>query len=176
MNHRATAPVADSRTSSLSFPGNSGDMTKSVCANNTDRHMKLLAILLLVTTVAAYSATPPADDAELARRLVGTWITDPADKSPAVSTVTYNSDGTGSELVRLREQPESASVRVTTRWSIKEGILTLKSVASSDPEKIPVGLELKDRIISISADRFEFEAYAGYGDGKGTRGVKVRKK
>jgi hypothetical protein len=138
--------------------------------------MKLLPILLLVSTMFAYAAKAPINDAELSRRLIGTWVTDPADKGQFVSTATYNADGTGTESVRLRDQSESSSVRLTTRWFIKEGILTLKSMTSSDPQRIPVGLELKDRVISISEDRFVFEADEGYGDSKGKQGVKVRKK
>lgn len=115
-------------------------------------------------------------DAELARLLVGTWITNPDDKSQVVSTITYKSDGTGTESVRLRDQPESTSIVVTTRWSIKDDILSLKSVTSSDPQRIPVGIELKDRIISISENRFVFEAFEGYDKAiKGTQGTQVRK-
>ena len=76
----------------------------------------------------------------------------------------------------MRDQPESTSVRITTQWFIKDRILTLKSVTSSDPQRVPVGLELKDRIVSISEDRFVFEAYEGYGDTKGKQEVKVRRK
>jgi hypothetical protein len=138
--------------------------------------MKLLHTVLLVSALFAVAATAPSGDAELKRRLVGTWVTDPADRGHFVSTVTYNADGTGSESVRMRDQPESTAVRLSTHWSIKDGILTLKSLTSSDPERIPIGLELKDRIISISEERFVFEAYEGYGDAKGKQEVKVRKK
>jgi hypothetical protein len=37
-------------------------------------------------------------------------------------------------------------------------------------------LELKDRIVWVSGDRFVFEADGGYGEGKGMQGVKIRKK
>ena len=52
----------------------------------------------------------------------------------------------------------------------------MKSISSSDPQRVPVGTELKDRIISISEDRFVLEDYEGYGDGKERQEVKVRKK
>jgi len=116
------------------------------------------------------------DDKELAKRLVGTWTTDPAELGPIVSTATYKADGTGTELVRPRDQPESAGVRVTTTWSITNGILRIKSIASSDPQRIPVGIDLKDRIISISADKFVFEALGGYGETNEKRSTKLRKK
>lgn len=140
------------------------------------RQLKAVPVVLFASTMFAAAATAQSDDAALARRLVGTWVTDPASESQGLSTATYNADGTGTESVRLRDQPESAAVRLTTRWSIKDGILTLKSLTSSDPQKVPVGLELKDRIISITAERFVFEAHAGYGKGNGKRDVKLRKR
>jgi hypothetical protein len=116
----------------------------------------------------------PIDDTELAHRLIGTWITDPAEKSDYISTTTYNPDGTGTEEVRLPGRPESASVRVTTRWSVKDHVLHMNSLASSDPRIVPIGLKLSDRIVSISDDRFVFEAGEEYGWGKGMQGAKVR--
>src|SRR5579859_239135 len=137
---------------------------------------RLLSLALRFTVVLANAASITLEDKELAKRLVGTWITDPGEPGPTVSTVTYNADGTGSEVVRLREQSESAGVRVTTIWSITNGVLCIKSIASTDPQRIPVGINLKDRIISISANKFVFEAFDGYGDSNGKRSTKIRKK
>jgi len=67
-------------------------------------------------------------------------------------------------------------VWVTTAWNLRDGILTIKSTASSDPAKIPVGVELKDRIVSISEESFTFERYDGYGQTNGKRETRVRKK
>lgn len=141
---------------------------------NQSVRMKPFRTLLLVGALFACAAKAPFDDAALTRQLVGTWTNDPAQAGPVVSTTTYNLDGTGVETVRLSSQPESDGVRVTTEWSVKDGVLILKSVASSDPQRIPAGIELKDRILSISNDRFVFETCDGYGGNKGRQGVKVR--
>jgi hypothetical protein len=137
---------------------------------------RIVTTLLLLATSLVGAATMTLDDKDLTKRLIGTWMTDPAGTEPMVSTATYNPDGTGSELVRPRGEPESAAVRVTTRWSITNAVLHITSTASSDPQKIPVGIKLQDRIISISADKFVFEALDGYGESKGQRSTKLRKK
>lgn len=139
-------------------------------------HARIVAMLLLLATSLLGAATMTLDDKDLAKRLVGTWMTDPAAAEPMVSTATYKADGTGSELVRPRGESESVAVRVTTRWAITNSVLHITSTASSDPQKIPVGIKLQDRIISISADRFVFEALDGYGESKGKRSTKLRKK
>ncbi len=135
-----------------------------------------LLFAFLISAALTRAASLPIDDADIASRLVGTWINDPSDKSEPESTVTYNSDGTGVEVIHLPGQSGSGTVRVTTRWSIKNQILTLKSTESSDPQKIPVGIELKDRIISISDEKFVFETYDGYGGHIGKQSVRLRKK
>jgi hypothetical protein len=139
-------------------------------------HARTITSFLLLITSLLGAATMTLDDKDLAKRLVGTWVNDPAGTEAMVSTATYNPDGTGMELVRPRGAPESAGVRVSTRWSITNSVLCITSTASTDPQKIPVGINLKDRIVSITADRFVFEALDGYGDTKGKRTTKIRRK
>ncbi len=136
----------------------------------------ILPVLLLLSTLVAYAEKETTDDSALTRRLIGTWDPDPTDKSRFVGTAIYHADGTGVEYVHLRDQPVSTSVIITTRWSIKDGILCLKCVSSSDPQRPPVGTQLQDRIISFSDDRCVFEDYKGYGDGKEKQEVKIRRK
>ena len=138
--------------------------------------VRIVITLLLLATLVAGATTMTLDDKDLTKRLIGTWITDPAGTELAVSTATYSADGTGSEFVRARGEPESAAVRVTTRWSITNAVLHITSTASTDPQKIPVGIKLQDRILWISADKFVFEALDGYGQSKGQRSTKLRKK
>jgi len=137
---------------------------------------KLGVYSFFLTIAVASAATMALNDKELAKRLVGTWSTDPSDPGPITGTATYKADGTGTQVVRPRGEPETASVRVTTRWSITNAVIYMTSTASSDPERIPVGINLKDRIISISADKFEFEALDGYGETNGKRETRIRKK
>ena len=119
-------------------------------------------------------ATPPLSDEQLASRLVGTWRTSPGDTSGYVSTATYNADGTGIEVVSFPVQHGENDVELTTRWSIENSILHMNSIASSDPKRIPVGLELKDRILSITDEKYEYEGFEGYGGYEGMREFKVR--
>ncbi len=135
--------------------------------------MKILSLILLVGTLAVCDGKQPSDDTELTRNIVGSWETDPPDKNQTASTSTYNADDTGSEIVRL---PDGTYVLVTTHWSIKKGILTLKNDTSTDTKLIPIGIVLKDRIVEISETRFVYESYEGYGKAKGKRETKVRKK
>ncbi len=137
---------------------------------------KLGVYCLLLITAVAIAATMTLDDKELAKRLVGTWLTDPSEPGPMVSRATYKADGTGTEVVWRRGDRESVGVRVTTRWSVTNEVLYITSTGSSDAQKIPVGIHLKDRIISITADKLVFEALDGYGEGKGKRATKIRRK
>lgn len=138
--------------------------------------MKRLSVVLVLGMMFALVTAARADDADLTRRLVGTWIDAPASKAPLVSTVTYNADGSSTASIWERGQPESTGVQITVHWSIKDSILSLKSVTSSDPKRVPVGVELKDRIVSISEDRFVFETFEGYGENNGKQDTKIRKK
>ena len=139
--------------------------------------MNLRLIILTVGLSLGAFLAAQADDAVSTRQLIGTWVSDPAStRNPFVTIVTYNTDGTGAESLHLRDQPESTSIRLTTRWSVKDSVLSLRSITSSDPQKIPVGLELKDHIISLTEDKFVFEAEEGYGSGKGTQESRVRQK
>jgi hypothetical protein len=113
-------------------------------------------------------------DDELASRLVGTWKSGPEDSATHASTATYNPDGTGVEVVSFPDRPQDPAVEVTTKWRIEDGILHLNSIASTDPQRVPVGLSLKDRIVSITDDRFEYAGSDGYGGYEGMREFKVR--
>ena len=136
--------------------------------------MRLLTLLLLLSSFVVRAGEPTGKDAELSKRLQGSWVTDPAEKSSSTTKATYRADGTGEDVVRIGKGPDAAIVRLTTRWSVKDGKLCLESIASSHPQIIPIGLKLKDIIVSISDDRLVLEAFQGYGASKGTRSVQVR--
>jgi len=54
------------------------------------------------------------------------------------------------------------------------GILAIVSISSSDPQRIPAGIQLKDRIISISETELIFEPFEGYGESAPKRVIKKR--
>jgi hypothetical protein len=117
---------------------------------------------------------PPISDAELAGRLVGTWATNPDDAKTHASLSTYNSDGTGREVVSFPGSEGERDVELVINWTIQDGVLHLKSVSSSDPDRIPVGLELKDRVLAITDEKFEYTGDEGYRGFEGMRELKVR--
>jgi len=120
-------------------------------------------------------AEPPAvKDAELTKQLLGTWVTAPSDKISSPGTDTYHADGTGVEVIQVGKGADMKIVRLTTRWSVRDGKLCLDCVTSNNPKIVPVGMHLKDIIVSISNDRLVLEAFEEYGNAKGTRATRVR--
>jgi hypothetical protein len=89
---------------------------------------------------------------------------------------TYNVDGHGVELLWPVGQPESTALRIETRWSVTNHVMVVIGVKSSDPGKVPVGMELKDRILSITSDQYVFEPESGYGDMEKKRQTRIRVK
>ena len=138
--------------------------------------MRALITFIMFLTVAACGATKTQSDADISKALVGTWIDAPSDQEPMHGRVTYFADGHGVELVWPAGQPESTAVRIETQWSVTNNILILTSVKSSNPQIVPIGVEIRDHIISISADQFVFEPADGYGDIEKKRHVRIRQK
>jgi len=141
-------------------------------ANN---NMIQILSLFLLCAMTVWAEKPANNDAELGRQLLGTWVTEPTEKNSDRTTATYHANGTGEEEVHIGKGADVKIIRLTTRWSVIDGKLCLDSVTSSNPKMIPVGLKLKDIIVSISNDRLVLEAFEGYGSGKGTRATRVRK-
>ena len=137
--------------------------------------MKKLLTLFLLCGMTLWAEQPTVNDAELTKKLLGTWVTDPSDKISDPGTVTYHADGTGEDVIHVGKGTDVKIVRLTTRWSVKDGKLCLDCVTSSNHEIVPIGLKLKDIIISISNERLVLEAFEGYGSGKGTRAIQVRR-
>ncbi len=138
--------------------------------------MRTFAALLLLFVALVARGADATDDASLTHRLIGTWVSGPADKGPFAATVTYNTNGTGLGVLQSAGDSTNVEVRVEIQWSITNGILTIKCLRWTDP-RLPTGKVLKDRIISISEDKFVYETYEGYSAGAtGQRRVRVRKK
>jgi hypothetical protein len=136
--------------------------------------MKQLLTLFLLTAMTVCAEQSGIKDAELKKQLLGTWVTATDDKVSDSTTSTYYADGTGEEVVHVGKGADMRIVRLTTRWSVRDGKLCLDSVTSSNRTIVPVGLRLKDIIVSVSNDRLVLEAFEGYGSAKGTRTTRVR--
>lgn len=115
------------------------------------------------------------DDKQLAECLLGTWVSDPASNSSPASTTTYNSDGTGTEVLHWEDNPDREDVEIRTAWSVRDGILHIESVASSKPNLVPNGLKLSDRIESATTDRLVFVTHGGYEPNWEEKRVMIRK-
>ena len=87
----------------------------------------------------------PAPDAELSRRIVGTWWI--ADEHSVPSETTYASDGT----FVFRTLPPKRTVAGGS-WRIENGVLLIEVQQSNNPEQIPVGFSTGDRIVGMRAD------------------------
>jgi hypothetical protein len=138
--------------------------------------MRQLILILSQAALVGCKSTPRSNqrDHALEIKLEGTWLTVPSENQAFSSKATYRSDGTGIERVWSSGQPESQAVRVETSCAITNGILTIVSISSSDPQKIPSGIELKDRIISVSETELIFEPIEGYGGSAPKRVIKKR--
>ncbi len=189
------APLTVTNTTVTNVPGINAPITNALVTNipaiNLSRTnapaTNVLAKSPLVTNVPTTNlplagplltnSLPVTGDTNYTRVLVGTWVNDPGDKERVSSTVSYNADGTGFELIRPGAGPGAhAAIRVDTQWSITNGVLTIKCVKATDP-MIPVNLVLKDRIISMTEDRFVFETLEGYPDNAiGKKHVRLKKK
>ncbi len=121
--------------------------------------MKTLFTVLCFTVVQVWAASAPSD--ELSQLLVGTWQSQPISDKHPIGQSTYFADGTGIEMVPKKD-PSAPLTRVSLKWRIKDKVLILTSVSSSDPDHVPVGVEIQDRIVSLTAEQFVFEPVAGY--------------
>ena len=100
---------------------------------------KLTLLVAMLTMALAGADSTALGDKELAKRLLGTWVTDPLVVSGSggwESTRTYKADGTGTEVVQPGQQPRSAAIRVTFVWSITNSVLFVKGTVLTDPQKI----------------------------------------
>ena len=138
--------------------------------------MRALIVFLMFLAVAVCAATKTQSDADISKALVGTWIAAPSDHEPIQGRVTYFADGHSVELVWPAGQPESTAVRIESQWLVTNSMLILTSVKSSNPQIVPIGIQIKDHIISISEDQFVYEPAEGYGDIEKKRQVRIRQK
>jgi hypothetical protein len=119
-------------------------------------------LFVFLMAVWARADTKPESDADIAAALVGTWVDQSPIQEMVADRITYFAGGQGVDFIWAAGQPESTAMRIDTRWSVTNRILVLTSVKSSDTRNVPVGIVLKDRILSISSNQFVFEPFDGY--------------
>jgi hypothetical protein len=111
-------------------------------------------ILLAFVLVSWGEEAPPTTDAELAARIVGTWVRPAGGELPYIDQ-TYRPDGTFGCF--MFGPPPHRRADFSGKWEIKSGYLNREIVTTTDPERLPIGLKSSDKIIKLTKDEFVFE-------------------
>lgn len=109
------------------------------------------AILLGAFLASCQESLPARTDAEMAAKIVGTWIAD-ADGMLAYMEKTYRPDGTSEGF--LLDETAGRRVAFTSSWKINNGYLNGEVLTSTDPEGLPVGAKYSDKIVKVTNKRF----------------------
>jgi hypothetical protein len=133
----------------------------------------LSVIALALTALGADQPKLGKSDAELAKLMLGSWTPDPKARPEIDAITTYRADGTVTENVWTRGQQPSTGLKAKAGWSVKNGCILFRIIESNDPN-MPVGLELKQRILSLTDDRLDYELMDGYGADVGDRSTDLR--
>jgi hypothetical protein len=120
----------------------------------------LLPLLLLVGCKTALNV--PSQDEALTKSIIGSWVNPPVNEQSLYLESTYRADGTGEELFWAKDQSRTNAIQVQTLWTIKNGLLSVYYLRSSDPKSMPEGKGIKDKIFSMSKNKFTYEPYEGY--------------
>ena len=115
-----------------------------------------------------------AEDVALARQILGIWQAVPDDKSPYVTTFEFGPEGEGGEVFSMPPNRDFVPIRATFRWAVRDGVLSIESLSSSDPKQLPVGTKRQARILSIVEDRLVYESLDDQGNSDGKQLVLVR--
>jgi hypothetical protein len=59
---------------------------------------------------------------------------------------------------------------------VKDRILLVRSIASTDPQRVPPGIQLMDRIIAITDEKFIWETAEGYRGNPAERHTSIKQK
>src|SRR5260221_4134880 len=143
---------------------------------NASQLLKVLAVSVMLFVGCRSLDARRTSDSDLARRLVGTWVSDVSEPRPFRNKAVYRPNGTGTEILWRSDRQETSAMRVETRWTITNGLPGITSVQSSDVRRVPVGLVLRDRLVSISADQLIFEPVGGYEGSPPPRETRLREK
>jgi hypothetical protein len=134
-----------------------------------------ITTLLVAFIIFLNSSARATEDREIASMLVGTWRGDPlaAEREPK-SSITYSNDGAGIQTIFFVNGVMTNEVIINFSWFVTNQCVVLKSIKSSHPAVVPVGLELRDRIISITPEKYIFESDEGYSSAIKQRRARIR--
>ena len=115
--------------------------------------MRLLYLGLMIAGCAApVMAAEKPGDAEITRLLVGEWTTNISGgaERKVDGTITYAGGGTFVAAGKVEiTDGEPADVRVEGTWKVSGGAVVHAVTKSSHPGLAPVGVELKETVVSI---------------------------
>lgn len=119
----------------------------------------LFCFLFLVWPVFAQSPLRPGSntDGELAAKLIGTWRFHDPDSS---SDTTFSKDGTARGTIEYYDEQGNSTFQVDfiSEWKVENGQLVARIVESNKPDRLPIGAQSSDTILSVSDYRFVFLA------------------
>jgi hypothetical protein len=104
--------------------------------------------------LASTSVGSKAEDARIAKLLVGTWEVSSSEEEKVSGTITYYADGTGSMVGWQLGRPE-IKIRLDFKWELADGLITVFPVKAHippgfDPPATPLPPKSVDRVVSIS--------------------------
>ena len=117
----------------------------------------LLFALLATPTIAAQG------DLELSNNIVGKWWNRISNSHIASeATEDFRADGT---LITKGDVYANGTLVdqyiIKSTWKIKDGYSLVEVVESSNPNTIPIGLKISDKVVSIDEKEFVYEAADG---------------
>lgn len=116
------------------------------------------------------------DEAKFQQLIVGSWKYAPSNLSTFKTISTFDRGGRGTETIILPASSKLGEIKMEIEWSVSGRLLVAEVISSSAPERFPVGLVLKDRIIAMSEDQLLVESFEGYGAENGIRATLNRVK
>ena len=92
--------------------------------------------------------TPARTDAEMAARIIGTWVLDDGPLSLYYMEKTYSPDGTSAGFLLNRQTGKR--IAFSGRWQIKNGYFSGEVLTSTDPKALPLGGAYWNQMVKIT--------------------------
>lgn len=103
---------------------------------------------LLATGCGKEAETPARTDAEMAARIVGTWVLDDGPLSLYYMEKTYSPDGMSAGFLLNRQTGKR--IAFSGRWQIKNGYFSGEVLTSTDPKALPLGGAYWNQMVKIT--------------------------
>ena len=113
--------------------------------------MRLPVFVLGFIVFGCHEEPLATTDAEMKRRIIGTWVLDGGPLSLYYMEKTYSPDGTSVGFILNRQTGKR--IDFTSRWEIQNGDFTGQVVATTDPA-LQVGVSFSDKIIKLTDKQF----------------------